>query len=335
MVTHVLRAAGLDPSYCVGGELDAESAVAGVGSGEFFVAEADESDGSLVVYEPFLTVLTGIEYDHMEHFADADELVNSFRQVVARTTGPVVYCAGDRRAPEVARTGPSTIPYGWGRGPGLRALELRPLSRGSSFLVVRDGLALGRLELPVPGRHNVLNALAATAAALLAGVPFRRIVSAFRTFRPVRRRFETVYDDGHIAVVSDYAHHPTEIRAALAAAVEHGRSPIVALFQPHRYTRTRALSASFPPAFEAAEKVVLAPVYPASEEPLPGGTGEDLLAEFVRQGRPDAELADSLHNALDRVWPRLRPGVMLMVIGAGDVEQVAHEVGRRLRERPG
>lgn len=322
MLSHVLRCAGRDPSFLVGGEVDASGAVAGVGAGGLTVAEADESDGTLALYTPDLTVLTGIEFDHMENFAGEDEFAACFEAVVRATRGPLVYCGDDIGAQRAATYAAESVTYGFDPKVDLRAVSLDLRARETRFHVEREGVDLGAFHLCVPGRHNVENALGALAAGTVLGADMGRMREALATFRPVRRRFEWVRDDEALAVVTDYAHHPSEIRAAVTAARGMGRRRVIVLFQPHRYTRTLALGADFPAAFEGTDQVVLAPVYPASEAPLAGGRSRDLLDHFREQSATPVALAADLRDACGIVLSILQRGDMLLVVGAGDVERV-------------
>ncbi len=328
MIAHVLRAGGVDASWCIGGELPPDGAPAGIGTSEWLVIEADESDGTLTHYAPEIAVMTNIEFDHMEHFASKDAMVECFR-AFARQARAVVYCADD---PEAARIGAAVegISYGFAPGADFRAEELKPDRRGTGFAVCAPGGRKTAVFLPLPGRHNVLNALAALAACDRCGIAWAAACRALARFALPRRRFEPVAEVQGIRIIADYAHHPSEIRALIAATQQAGAGRIWAVFQPHRYTRTLALGADFPPAFDGVAGVILAPVYAASEPPLAGGTAKDLLKHFWRHGGAPAELAQSLAEAADLVAARGKAGDWVLVIGAGDVEDVGPLLKRKL-----
>lgn len=321
MIAQVLASAGRKPGFCIGGEVDALGGVAGVGDDRVMVVEADESDGTVALYRPDIAVVTNIEYDHMEHFDGEAELFECFRRFMSQA-GRVVYGIDDPRAAEAGGALRDGISFGFREGARVRATSLEEEKSGIRFAVARDGVELGRIALPVPGRHNVLNALAAVAVALELGCGCDEVREGLGRFMPARRRFERVLD-GEITVISDYAHHPTEIAALVRTALAWRRRRIVAVFQPHRFTRTRALGADFPAAFRGVDEVVLVPVYAASEESLPGGTSEDLLRHFEKSGGTVAHYLASLTEAWDYVGPRLKAGDVLLVVGAGDVEQLA------------
>jgi UDP-N-acetylmuramate--alanine ligase len=319
-ITHLLREAGFDPGFFVGGEAESLGGVAGAGAGAWLVIEADESDGTLIHYRPEIAVITNVDYDHMEHFRAEQEFFDSFRAFAGQATRKVVYCADDEGARRTVAVAGATA-YGLSPSAEVRADSVALGPESSLFDLWRNDRKEGAVELPVPGAHNVLNALAACAVAFDLGIPFETIRRALAGFRPVKRRFERISDAGDVWVVSDYAHHPAEIRALVKTATRHGRR-LVAVFQPHRYTRTRALGAQFPPAFEGVEHLVLAPVYEASEAPLPGGSSRDLEAHFRAFGRVPMEYADSLEEAWTKLRVIARPGDMLLVVGAGDVEKI-------------
>ena len=331
MLTQILRAAGRDPAYCVGGECPALEGVAGPGDGRVLVAEADESDGTLALYAPAVLVVTNIEFDHAEHFTLADDVRACFRAAAERA-GRVVYCADDPGALEVCGSLPHALGYGFSGAAGIRAADFEETAQGVRFKVVRAGADLGALALPAPGRHNALDALAACAAAFERGVDFDCAARAMAAFVPVRRRFETLADAGGIRIISDYAHHPSEIATAARNVSRMSAGRRLALFQPHRYSRTRALGPDFPPAFQGFDELVLAPVYAASEPRVDGGTHWDLYGRFRECGMKPM-CAASLGQAERYFERRLRAGDVLCAVGAGDVGLIASSLGAAVRGR--
>ena len=328
MIAHILRVCGAEPSWCIGGELPPDGAPAGIGTSEWLTIEADESDGTLAHYFPEIAVITNIEFDHMEHFASKESMVDCFRAFASQATS-VVYCADD---PESARVGEAAhgISYGFSANSIFCAEKLKAGKEGTQFFArVSGGLPIA-VSLPVPGRHNVLNALAALAACERCGMALEASCEALSTFALPRRRFEPVAEAHGIRVMADYAHHPSEIRALIDAARQAGAPRIWAVFQPHRYTRTLALGADFPSAFDGVAGVILAPVYAASEPPLSGGTSADLLVHFRRHAGVPAELAVDLKDAAARVAARWMPGDWILVVGAGDVEDVGPMLKKQL-----
>ena len=328
MVAHILRRCGVDASWCIGGELPPDGAPAGAGTSPWLVIEADESDGTLAHYAPEIAVITNIEFDHMEHFDSKEAMVECFRAFARQAKG-LVYCLED---PEATRLGGMLkgISYGFSEKADFRAEGVQAGPAGTKFTVVAPAGRRNELFLPLPGRHNVLNALAALAATERCGIALAAACAALAGFSLPKRRFEPVAEARGIRVIADYAHHPSEIRALIDAAKQAGAGRIWAVFQPHRYTRTRALGADFPPAFAGVAGVILAPVYAASEPPLEGGTSEDLLKHFWRHGGVPAELAQSLEEAAEFVAARWKTGDWVLVVGAGDVEEVGPMLKKRL-----
>jgi len=281
--------------YCIGGEISGEEGVAR--DGEVMVVEADESDGTVAAYHPDIAVITNIEYDHMEHHGSTESFEACFEQFIANTKQKVIYCADDPAAARLCQKHPLAKPYS--------------LHTSCSMLHA----------LPLPGRHNKLNAMAAVAVARETEMDDEAIGVAFRQICPVKRRFEIVHK-GEYTVVSDYAHHPTEIRAVIETAREKLKPKrLLAVFQPHRYTRTKALIDDFPSAFEGLDGLWLLPVYAASEPPVEGGTSAALSAHFPADKTP--VLAASLESAWAEIKTELRRGDVLLIMGAGDIEQLA------------
>jgi UDP-N-acetylmuramate--alanine ligase len=320
MITQVLRAGGIRAGFCIGGEVAALGGVAGPCGDPFIVVEADESDGTAALYEPDYSVITNIELDHVDHFPDEDALQACFARFASNARRRAVVCADD---PRCEGLGPQALTFGLGERSAVRGtrISLEPFAAG--FHVEARGEDLGGIRLPVPGRHNVRNALAAVAVGLELGVAFADAAAGLQAFAPARRRFELVARAADILVISDYAHHPTEIRALLEQARSLGRERVLAVFQPHRYSRTAAMLGAFAAAFEGVDELMLVPVYAASEKPVEGGRIGDLFREFRRHGRTKTRLAHSLLDAWARMRKIWRPGDVLLVVGAGDVEKIA------------
>ena len=332
----LLQELGAVPGWCIGGTTPRLGGVAGCGNSDLLVAEADESDGTLAQYAPVVTVLTGIDLDHLEHFDGETALTACFASVVARTREGVAVCCDNARGDQVGAA--ATVPllrYGLAADADLRATDVRVEAGRVTFDVTWRGVSQGRITLGVAGRHNAVNALGAAAAALLLGYAPETVFAALpRACDELPgRRYECVADVQGIRIIADYAHHPAELKAALAMAREERPARLVALFQPHRYTRTLALGPEFPPAFAEADEVILLPVYAASEEPLEGGCIEDLYAHFRHSDSPQhADTAVSaprigprlkLARTLEEAWAYLRqtlsPGDLVVIAGAGDV----------------
>ncbi len=334
----MLRGAGRDPGWCIGGEVCGPGTVAHVGADRELVVEADESDGTLALYHADISVVTNIEFDHMEHFEDEGAFRACFRHFAEQARRHVVYCLDDPAARALCETDESNVSYGFAEAAQVRAVavDLRPHS--ASFDLTVRGESMGRVTLPVPGQHNVVNALAACAVGLELGLEACEVVQAMAGVSLPRRRFDRVVEHDGITVISDYAHHPSEIRALIGTAIEVPHRRLMAVFQPHRYTRTAALGEAFPPAFAGLDALILTPVYAASEQPLCGGTVWDLYERFAAPRRDDggagegAALAVMVAPGLEQAWDylghRLAAEDLLLVIGAGDVEKLggwAHE----------
>ncbi len=290
--TTAMIAQVLGCGYCVGGEIASIEGVAK--DGKTMVVEADESDGTLVGYTPDFALITNIEYDHMEHHASEADFIGCFEQLIENTTQRVYYCADDPVAVQLCSGNPKCEPFSF------------PASR---------------IPLPLPGNHNQWNA----AAALAVSRHWKtedEIFQALENMKPIRRRFETVFEGGGIRFVSDYAHHPTEISALVQTAQELEPKRLLAVFQPHRYTRTLALGAGFPASFEGVEKLWLVPVYAASEQPLEGGTTKDLMAHFSKDWKGRLFGFQTLETAWADIQSDLRAGDLLLVVGAGDIDQI-------------
>lgn len=329
MLAHILRASGVDASWCIGGELPPDGAPAGVGGADWLVIEADESDGTLAHYAPELAIITNIEFDHMEHFSSNADMEDCFRTYARQARG-VIVGADDPVASKIGRA-LGGVSFGFAADADIRVDIREAGPAGTRFQITLPGGRAAMAYLPLTGRHNVLNAAAALAACdCQGGGGMEAACAALATFALPKRRFESVADARGIRVVADYAHHPSEIRALVAAARQAGADRIWAVFQPHRYTRTRALGAIFPAAFAGVAGVVLLPVYAASEPPLAGGSSADLLMHFQRDGTAAAELADDLPNAADRIESRWRAGDCILIVGAGDVEQIGPMLAARL-----
>jgi UDP-N-acetylmuramate--alanine ligase len=322
-IAQVLRSAGRDPSFCIGGEVDTLGGVAGIGQGGLTVVEADESDGTLAHYSPDVAVVTNIEFDHMEHFTSVEAFEECFRTYIERTRRRVVYCIDDPRAARLCGGQSKAVSYGLSPLADVHAISLHERSTGTEFTLVHRKEVLGRLTVPAPGRHNVLNALACVAVTLELGLTLDEIRSGLGNMALPRRRFDRLVDRDDVVVISDYAHHPSEIAALVRAAEHLHRTRVLAVFQPHRYSRTLALGPDFPAAFKGLSELVLLPVYAASEQPLPGGSVWDLYAHCRREAGLNVTVAGSLRQAWDYCRGQLRLGDLFLVIGAGDVERIA------------
>ena len=325
MLALVLAEAGARPSFVVGGDVRGLGA-ARYDGGDWFVVEADESDGTFLELGAEAVVVTNREPDHLEHYGSFAALRSAFRHFLAEAPGPRVVCADDPVARELgAATGATT--YGTSPGADYRMVDVVGERAGVSFGVEHAGRRLGTLQVRAPGLHNARNACAATVAALGLGAPFAAADAALRRYAGVARRFEHRGQCDGVTYVDDYAHLPGEVAAALAAARDGGWRRVVAVFQPHRYSRTEALWADFGSAFAEADAVVVTDVYPAGEVARPGVTGR-LVADAVRAARPDVPVAwvPERSALVAHLRANLRPGDLCLTLGAGDVTTLADQL---------
>ena len=337
MATVVLQAAGLDPSFAIGGTLHDSGASAHHGAGEVFVAEADESDRSFLVYAPDCAVVTNVELDHHDTYADLGEVTDAFAAFLEhRSPGaPAVLGTDDPGLRALLARGPRgpVVGYGEGADAGLRIVDLQAGPSGSTWSLHADGEDLGRFSVPLPGRHNVHNATAAVAVARWAGAPIEAVRRALSVFNGTQRRFQRLGAAGGVSVVDDYAHHPTELAATIAAARQTrpgGR--LIAAFQPHRYSRTAALGAELGRALSAADLVVVTGVYGAGEKPVPGVTGA-LVADAARRGGVETHEVAAAGDLAAFLAVQVAPGDLVLTLGAGDVTEVGPVLLRLLEER--
>jgi UDP-N-acetylmuramate--alanine ligase len=333
MTAFVLSEAKLDPTIVVGGMLHDLKSNARLGRGEVLVVEADEYDRSFLAFHPAIAVVTNIEEDHLDIYENLDDIRRAFAEFASRVpdTGVVIGCVDEPAVSALlASAGRRTIGYGTGESAELRAVDLSFDENGSSFAIERSGERLGSVTLRLPGTHYVRNALAAVAVALELGVAIETITAALATFRGVERRFQILGSFRGAVVVDDYAHHPTEIRATVAAA--KGSFParrIVALFQPHLYSRTRDFAADFGVALATADEAWVAPIYPAREAPIEGVTSMTIVEAARDAGAQNVRAVDgSLSEIAETFRARLGEGDLFLTMGAGDV----HEVGEALAE---
>ncbi len=341
MLAQCLHHAGLDPTIVIGGRLDAIGASAKLGAGEFMVAEADESDGSFMLLAPTVAVITNIDPEHLEYWGSMDALVQGFREFAGKVPffGFTVLCLDH---PVVQSLIPSlrrkTVTYGLGAQAEVRGESLRFDGVDARFQVRWRGDLLGEIHLAMPGDHNVSNSLAAIAVSLELDIPFDRIQAGLEGFDGVDRRFSIRADrkapEGDITIIDDYGHHPTEIRATLGAAAQAWPDRrIVAVFQPHRYTRVRDLMDEFQRAFNSADEVVVCPVYRAGERPIEGVDHGRIAAGMVEHGHRGVTKVDSLEEATAHLIDSTLPGDVVITLGAGDVATVCQALAEGLDAR--
>jgi UDP-N-acetylmuramate--alanine ligase len=325
MSAHVLRGGGLHPSHYVGAEIPILGSNAHWDArGGFFVAEGDESDGTLQLFQPEYALILNVEEEHLDFYRDLAAIEAVFRKLLARTKGTVFFCSDDPHATRICQPHQQAISYGFAESAQYRATGLELHDFAVTFCVQRGDEKLGDATLSVPGKHNVSNALGVIALATELGIPFEKIAKSLGTFRHARRRFEIKYQSERFLLVDDYAHHPTEIRATLATAKSAGRKRVLTMFQPHRYSRTKALRFEFGGAFDDADHVVITDVYPASEPALPGITGQTIADAVSQHGHRAVSYQPRLDRLHGDVGQMLLDGDLVLSLGAGNVhEQLA------------
>ena len=324
MAAHVLREGGMHPSHYVGAEIPLLGSNAHWDPhGEYFVAEGDESDGTLRCFRPEHALILNIEEEHLDFYSDLNAIEDVFRQLLSQTTGKVFYCADDQNANRLchSRGQSCSVSFGFSPESDYRGTSVDLQDFASRFRAYRRGKELGEVVLNVPGRHNVSNSLGVIALAMELGLPFDRIVASLRRFEHARRRFEIKYQSDRFLLVDDYAHHPTEIRATLATAKSAGRNRLLAIFQPHRYSRTKALRREFGSAFDDADRVVVTDVYPASEAPLPGITGQTIVDEMIAHGHRGVTYQPKLDRVHSDVGNMITAGDLVLSLGAGNIHE--------------
>jgi UDP-N-acetylmuramate--alanine ligase len=322
MLTVALQACGVDPSFAIGGTISASGSNAHRGTGEYFVAEADESDGSFIEYKPFGAIVTNVEHDHVDYFAtpaDVTAAFEDFAQTIS-SDGFLVYCADDAGSLALGRSKRSylSISYGENAESDLHIDQVELGAKGSRARALWKGKSIGHLELNVPGRHNIDNAAAALAVGLHLGLPTAGLLAGLASFAGTGRRFELKGTVHGIRVIDDYGHHPTEIRVTLDAARRYaGDGRLLVIFQPHRYSRTQAFMSEFASALSLADDVTLLEVYAASEKPIPG-----VSSEAIAQSMTNGKYVPNFVDATDAMIEMAKPGDVIMTLGAGDVSSL-------------
>ena len=337
MLAMCLHKSGLDPTVVIGGRLDAFGANARLGKGDYLVAEADESDGSFLLLDPTVTVITNIDPEHLDHWKTFDALIDGFVAFANRVPfyGFNVLCTDHPVVQQILpRIRRKVISYGLNKQAEVRADRIVQDQRSLSFRVWRNDEALGELRLSQPGRHNVLNALAATAVSLGLDIPFEQVQAALEGFSGVDRRFSERAFVDDVLIIDDYGHHPVEIEATLQAASEGWENRrIVAVFQPHRPSRVRDLESDFCRAFNRAAHVVVCPIYAAGEPPIEGLDAARLAEGMEAFGHRSVVAVDGLDAALAHLVAFVRPGDLVVTLGAGDVNRLCGQLEDALKRR--
>ena len=322
MTAHVLREGGLHPSHYVGAEIPILGTNAHWDTrGEYFAAEGDESDGTIRYFHPEHALILNIEEEHLDFYKDLAAIEAVFAQLLEQTSGLVFYNADDANCRRLCASRKDSISYGFSEEADYRASDIDIRNFTSLFRVYHHGQQLGEVTLNVPGWHNVHNSVGVIALATELGIPFSKIAASLRKFEHARRRFEIKYSSDRFLLVDDYAHHPSEIRATLKTAKATRRKRVVTMFQPHRFSRTQALAKEFGAAFDDADRIVVTNIYPASELPIPGITGQTIVDEIVAHGHAAASYQpqlEFLHKDLGNI---LDSGDLVISLGAGNIHE--------------
>jgi len=323
MLTVALQATGADPSFAIGGTITASGSNAHRGTGEFFVAEADESDGSFVAYHPYGAIITNIEHDHVDFFDDENAVFEVFTDFITTidSEGFLIYCNDDKGSRKLGSTVTNTRTFTYGTSPDsdlvIDQITLLPL--GSSARAIWHGKVIGKLELSVPGHHNLMNAAAALAAGIVLDQAPDEMIDGLATFKGAGRRFEIKGTVNGIRVIDDYGHHPTEIEVTLTAARRFaGEGRLIVVFQPHRYSRTKAFIDNFATTLDLADEVIVLEIYAASEKPIAGISSEAIVEKMTH-----GKFIPNFIDAVDAVVKSARPGDVVITLGAGDVSSLA------------
>jgi UDP-N-acetylmuramate--alanine ligase len=338
LIAAVLSAGGLDPTVVVGGRIKAMESGARLGASQYVVAEADESDGSFLKLSPTITVVTTVDEEHLDYYSGLDEIKRAFTRFANSVPfyGCSIVCLDQQNIqaiiPDIGRR---VITYGLAGQADVHVLDVEATGGTSAFTVLAGGREAGRIEITMPGLHNVYNSLAAVAVGLELGVPFGDIARALKDFQGISRRFEIKGEVGNVLILDDYGHHPAEIRTTLSAAVSKWHRRLVVLFQPHRYTRTQKLAEDFGRCFYDATVLLVTGIYAASEAPIEGVSGANIVEAAHRSGHRNAEYIESMDALYDHAMEIVRPGDVVLTLGAGDIHKVGEKMLAALKAREG
>jgi UDP-N-acetylmuramate--alanine ligase len=338
MVSLVLMEGGIDPTVIVGGKLSGLGGTnARLGHGEFIVVEADEFDRSFLSITPTIAVLTTLETDHLDCYRDLEDIKNAFVQFASKVPfyGFIVLCLDETALQDIMPqlNKKKIISYGMNPQADIQAIDIRHKGDKTSFTLIKNNQELGQISLQIPGNHNVQNALAAIAVGLELGVPFEKVKIGIERFSGVIRRWEKKGEVNNIAVYDDYAHHPTECKAALAGAKAGWRRRLVCVFQPHLYSRTRDFYEEFGKAFLLADVLIVTDIYPAREEPIQGVSGELVVNAAKQYGHKDVHYVPDKKNVPDTLKNLSKPNDIVVTMGAGDIWKFGEEFLRQVEKK--
>jgi UDP-N-acetylmuramate--alanine ligase len=334
MISLILEKSGLDPTVVIGGELNDIGGNATLGMGDYLVAEADESDGSFLKLTPFIAVVTNIENDHLDYYKNMENMKAAFKKFISniKEGGFAVLGTDNENVRNIIKDiDREYYSYGINFAADYMPKNIKIDGMRTLFDVYFRENFLGTVELHVPGMHNISNATAAVAIGKRLGIDFDKIAGALKTFRGVQRRFQIIGDINNIKVIDDYGHHPTEIKATLKAARSCNPRKIYAIFQPHRFTRTKILADEFGTAFSDADEVIITRIYSAGENPIPGVSSK-LIYDAVKRNGIQITYIEEKRDIPDSIIGKLQPGDFVLTIGAGDIYSVAYSITDKLRD---
>ncbi|MFW5998231.1 MAG: UDP-N-acetylmuramate--L-alanine ligase [Bacillota bacterium] len=333
LISSLLKKGGLDPTILLGGQLG-DIGNAYNGNGEYFVTEADESDGSLLYFDPDIVIVTNIELDHHEYYNNKEELLSVFGEFVNKVPKngkAILYCEDNNIQNLVNNNNFNQLTYGLHKG-AIRAVDINLLPFGSYFTVKYNQKRLGEINLQIPGKYNIKNALAAIATGMFVGLSFGKIKEIIESFTGVKRRFEKIGLLDDILVVDDYAHHPTEIKETLKAAKNTGYQRLIAVFQPHLYSRTKHLLDEFSRSFALVDKLIITDIYGAREDPMKGVNSRKLVNLIKKNSDTEVEYIKSFSDIIKYLKTILQPKDLFLTIGAGDVYKIGEQLVKEAKD---
>jgi UDP-N-acetylmuramate--alanine ligase len=334
LTSHILSACGLKPTICVGGEVFSLNGNAFTGSGNYFVLEADESDGSLLTLNPLYSIITNVDREHMDYYRNLEHVMQTFKEFLTHTKkeGVIFLCRDDKQLMRLARSaGRRIVTFGLGVDADIYAKDIVLKESFSEFTCMRGNEEIAQFTVPLPGRHNVSNALAAIALSLELEIDIDSLKKSFESFRGIRRRMELKLKKKDILVFEDYAHHPTEIKATLDALKNFKHKRIFAVFQPHRYTRTKFLLNEFGTCFRGVDRLIVTDIYAASEPPIEGINAEVICEKAKKAGVENATFLPK-YDILKSLLQELKPGDLVAVMGAGDIGSLAGVLAEEIKK---
>lgn len=335
MLALLLKEAGYNPTVCVGGVVRNFSENCLLGDSEYFVAELDESDGSFLFYKPDYTILTNIDYEHVDYFKNWSNILKSYKKFInnIKTEGLLVCCADDNNIMHLLKSYENKyLLYGFSPNSHITAEKIKFDGTNSEFNCIYKSKKLGQIRLMIPGKHNILNSLAVIGMGLSLGINFNKIKDSLSRYKGTERRFHIRFNKNRFLVVDDYAHHPSEILATLEAARTLKPKRLVVIFQPHRYTRTQALFSEFCSCFGLADQVIITDIYPASEKPLEGVDAKNIFRKMLEAGKTNVYYLRK-DDIINHILKILNKGDLCLFLGAGDIYKLANELSEILEER--